>query len=82
MTKEIQGLGLQLRDVVMCYGMSKMTVANEMVFKDVNPYLKLKFVEFLEFLGRVADFRFRDEDLPLYLKIEKILEPLMALIHV
>ena len=42
-----------LREAVMCFGMSKMTVTNEMV-KGFNPYKKLTYVEFLEFIGRLA----------------------------
>lgn len=43
MTKELPILDLRLKDVVTCYGLSKMTVANEMQYKGVNPYLKMHF---------------------------------------
>jgi len=51
-----------------------MTVTNEMRYKDINPYTKLSFVEFLEFLGRVAYEEHKNLDLPLYQKIEMILD--------
>jgi hypothetical protein len=50
----------------MCYGLSKMTVPNEMM-KGANPYKKLAYVEFLEYLGRVAYEKYKElEDIPLY----------------
>ena len=51
-----------------------MTIANEMAFKGVNPYLKLSFVEFLEFIGRLGQEKYKEEDWPLFEKIEKILD--------
>ena len=72
-----------MKDIVTCYGMSKMTVANELEFKGVNPYLKMQFVEFLEFIGRVADLKYQhEEDIPLYQKIEKLLGPMLSLVKV
>ena len=59
MTKEIESLKINLRDVIACYGLSKMTIANEMNFKGANPYLKLIFVEFLEFIGRIAELEYK-----------------------
>ena len=53
--------------------MSKMTVKDEV--KNHGEYDKLKFVEFLEFLGRVAHTRYIDEtDCPLNEKLERILD--------
>ena len=49
----------------MCYGLSKMTVQLEMA-KGPNPYKKLVFVEFLEYLGRVAFEKYKTSELPLY----------------
>ena len=61
MTKD--AVFLLAKDAAECYGMSKMTVPNEMVFKDnTNPYLKLAFVEFLEYIGRIADFKYKDDE--------------------
>ncbi len=81
MTKELPELDLRLKDVVTCYGLSKMTVANEMQFKGVNPYLKMQFVEFLEYVGRVADFKYAEMDAPLYQKIEEILKVVFSVIN-
>ena len=36
-----------------------MTIANEMSYKGLNPYFKLSFVEFLEYLGRVANEKYK-----------------------
>jgi hypothetical protein len=47
---------LSQKDALFCYGMSKMTVANEN--ENNKSYFKLLFVEFLEMIGRVADFKF------------------------
>ena len=53
--------------------MSKMTVRNEME-KGGNPYKRLAFVEFLEFIGRCAATKYKRSSEPLYLKIEKLLD--------
>ena len=71
-SKEV-GVELSYKDSTFAYGMSKMTVKNEME-KGVNPYKKLLFVEFLEFIGRCAALKYRRSSEPLYLKIEKLLE--------
>ena len=43
--------------VTFCYGMSKVTVANETKEGD-KKYSALTFPEFLEMVGRVAHFKF------------------------
>lgn len=58
-------INLSVRDATMCYGLSKMTVQLEMA-KGPNPYKKLVFVEFLEYLGRVAFEKYKTSELPLY----------------
>jgi len=45
-------LGLSQRQAIICYGMSKMTVANENDHGD--KYQKMLFVEFLEMIARIA----------------------------
>ena len=63
----------------MCYGLSKMSIVNEMA-KGPNPYKKLLFVEFLEFIGRVAAEKYKDcYDWKLYEKIEKILDDVLPM---
>ena len=58
--------------------MSKMTVAEENNDKDYDKYSKLKFVEFLEMIGRVAHMKFKNSGeasaLPLDRKIEALLD--------
>ena len=50
----------------MCYGLSKMTVPFEMI-KGPNPFKKLAFVEFLEFIGRLAHEKYKHyQEWPLY----------------
>ena len=73
-------LNMNARDAVMCYGMSKMTVVFEMA-KGPNPYKKMQFVEFLEFIGRVAEEKYKlVEDWPLYQKIERVLDELLPIV--
>ena len=58
-------LGLTYKEATFAYGMSKMTVKNELE-KGLNPYKKLLFVEFLEFVGRCAAVKYRRFSDPLY----------------
>jgi DNA-binding CsgD family transcriptional regulator len=48
-------LGISEKDISYCYGMSKMTVANEV--ENSKEYSTIKAVEFIEFLGRLAYLR-------------------------
>ena len=57
--------------------MSKMTVKDEV--NSHSEYERLKFVEFIEFLGRIAHTKFVDDtDTPLHIKIERILDHVLA----
>ena len=58
-SNETPALGLSAKDVAHCFGMSKMTVKDEV--GNQLEYEKLRFVEFLEFLARVADGAFKHE---------------------
>ena len=74
-------LGMQERDVVYSFGMSKMTVVNENSEDGERQYNKLLFVEFLEAIARVAHQKFRDSELSqlaLHHKIEHILDELFV----
>lgn len=53
MTKRLK-TGLSESQAVYCYGMSKMTIMNEMgkTQTKTNTYWRLQFVEFLEYIGR------------------------------
>lgn len=48
-------LGLHDHQVTYCYGMSKMTIIDEMRKAKSNTYQRLLFCEFLEFIARCAD---------------------------
>ena len=58
MIKDSPSLDFAHIEVIQAYGMSQMTVRNEME-KGVNPYTKLVFVEFLEFICRCANIKYR-----------------------
>ena len=52
--------GLSEKDATYCYGMSKMTVANEN--GELASYQRIYFVEFLEMICRVADVKYKSAD--------------------
>ncbi len=72
-------VGVASRDSVRCYGMSKMSVVQEMA-KGPSAYKSMRFVEFLEYVGRVADEKYKNEEWPLYQKIEHVLDELLPLV--
>ena len=55
-----------------------MVIIDEMVEK--KKYEEIVFVEFLEFIAWVADYKFRDREMSLYQKLLILLEKLFALI--
>ena len=60
------------KEVRFCFGMSKMTVKDEI--GNLAEYDKLRFPEFLEFIGRIAHGKFyEDRYLPLAPKIKRVL---------
>ena len=72
-------------DVLYCWGMSKITLPLEN--KNFAKHDDMKYVEFLEFLGRMSDKRFPDEEgnennIPLIQKIEMMLDNLFELVNV
>lgn len=72
-------IGLATKDVIFCFGMSKMTIPNEN--DNSERYNILYFVEFLELIGRIADFKFNGselESLPLHSKIEHLLDDIFV----
>ena len=75
-------LELSVRDSIYCYGMSKMTCAEENAPGKLNDhYSKLEFVEFLEMVGRIAEVKFRGtemEELTLHKKLEYTLDDLFT----
>jgi hypothetical protein len=71
-------VGISEIEVKFCYGMCKMTVVNEAL--NYKEYGRLQFVEFLEFIGRVAQSKFKHsgDSLPLAQKVEYVLDDLFA----
>lgn len=73
MSVETPALGLSAKDVAFCFGMSKMTVRDEVGSQP--EYEKLRFVEFLEFVARVADLAYKhDPTLDLGGKVQRTLD--------
>ena len=67
------------KDAQFCCAMSKMTVKNELESKG-QQYDKIAFVELLESVGRVAEFKFKgtpQEGEPLHRRIEYVLDELL-----
>jgi hypothetical protein len=52
-------LGIKENDICLCFGMSKMTVKDECYPVGTN-YVTLKFVEFLEFIGRLSALKYKN----------------------
>ena len=51
---------LSTRQASFCYAMSKQTVAHEN--EEMLKYEYINFVEFLEMVGRCAEYKFRDSE--------------------
>ena len=78
MTKDTP-VGMNERDTLYCYGMSKMTIIDEK--NQSKKYNRLELVEFAEFIGRVADLKYKDSlQLDLGQKIEFVLDDIFLLI--
>ena len=63
--------------------MSKMTVIEESNPDAASAYHKMVYVEFLEFLARIAELYFEEsemEDLELHIKLEYLLDELLPMI--
>jgi len=70
------------RQVVRCYGMSKMSTLDTV--KDPTGPVRLSFPEFLEFIGRISHEFFKDTpflDEPLHIKIDMVLTRLFHLVR-
>ena len=73
--------GMSLKDFNYLYAMSKEVVVRES--ETGLQYLRTKFLEMLELIGRTADYKFDKsdlEDMPLDQKLELVLDELFALI--
>jgi len=65
------------------YSMSKSTVVSEFERNSLQEYSKLNYVEFLEFLARIAELYFEGsemEELELHSKIEYLLDEILTLV--
>lgn len=68
------------KEIKFCFGMSKMTVKDEV--KNVEEYERLRFVEFLEFIGRVAHVKYITEtDLPFDEKLNLLLDDIFPVFN-
>lgn len=70
-------LCVQEKDAIYCFGMSKMTCVVETTGSEKHYYF-LKFVEFLELMGRVAHFKFTDSSMSLVTKLENVLDEVLG----
>ena len=71
-------LEMSEKDIALAFGMSKMMVIDEVRF--YKKYQQLEFVEFLEFIGRAADVKYKGSGMasePLASKIENVLDEIM-----
>jgi hypothetical protein len=76
--REASSLAMSEKDVKIAYAMCKMTVANEPA--NYKAYNIMVFVEFIEFIGRLAHIKFKgtsESQLPLATKIEVVLDDIM-----
>ena len=71
------GLDFSEKDFIYAYGMSKMTNTSEIETR--WKYAKLEYVEFLEFLARLAESKYKDED-NLLTKLCKLLDIVFRLV--
>ena len=75
---QVAEMGLTEVDYKFCFAMSKMAVTDEPT--QYAKYSMLLWPEFLEFIGRLGDYKYRntdDSDQPLAWKIEQVLEKLI-----
>ena len=72
-------VGLGEVDLLYAFGMSKMAVTNEV--QNYKQYSVMQMPEFLEFIGRMSDVKFRSipsmASNPLAWKIDQVLEEIM-----
>jgi len=71
-------LGLLPEHVSQCWGMSQMTVENDISQR--LDYLRCNFQEFLEFFARIADLVYKDRHSSLVSKIERLMDHMFQLL--
>ena len=72
---------IQEKELIQIYSLCKMTNIEELNDNSANKYTRLRFVEFMELVGRAAELTFEGsfyEHIELYRKIEEILRLLYA----
>ena len=81
--REDTDLNLPIKMINEAFGMSQNSVINEFDAKSLLEYNKLSYMEFLEFLARVAELYFEGsemEELELHVKLEYLLDELLPLV--
>ena len=74
---------ISTRIIKEAFAMCKMTVLDELSHEGQSSYLKLNKVEFLEFIARASELFFKEsemEELPLYEKVEHVLDDILPII--
>lgn len=66
-------------DVKYCFGMCRQNVVDEK--KNYSRLLRLSEVEFFEFLVRLAALKYAHMEVPVFVKLEALLDELLKLIH-
>ena len=67
--------GLNENELLQCFGKSKMPVSNEP--QNYRSYSLMQFVEFIEFVGRVSDLKYRSmPEMPFKDRLENFLDEL------
>lgn len=80
-TKEAE-LDLLPEQIAQCWGLSKMTVNNEIKMRYL--YFEAPFVEWLEIFARVAELKFKDglhKNDKLITKVEKLMDIMFPLVN-
>ena len=75
----IANLGLLPEHINLCWGMSKMTIENDISQR--HDYGRCSFAEFLEFFARIADQVYKERHSSLVTKIEKLMDHMFYLLE-
>lgn len=68
------------KEATMCYALSKMTVEKD--FSAEYGYKKLEFVEFMEYICRIANEKYKTAtDLVICDKLEKVLDAILPIVN-
>ena len=72
-------LGLLPEHISQCWGMSKMTIENDISAR--HDYWRCSFAEFLEFFARIADLVYKERHSSLVTKIEKLMDHMFYMLE-